>query len=221
MIVGEANSGKTSLARSLLAQPFARARAPTPCLNVVHARARSSSWKDTEGLREDYAIQAVVEEVNKATPTPEKVVEALARKRRSYSFEAAEVERILRTKHVDLGLKSNQKHNQKQKQKEVASLGLSIWDFGGLGAFQHLHTKLLSAEGVYVVVFNMANCLKKKKSTCANIAACVQEVVNRGAKSVLIVGTHMDRLERKQKSFKEIDAHLAKLLAPNASNVVR
>ena len=244
-IVGEANAGKTSLVRSLFAQPFIGKRAPTTCLTVSHASASSATepWTNHGSLRDDYTLTTVISEVNSATPKPADVVTALARKRRDYAVEAAEVERILRTKKLDLTIgldvdsrsklsdsesgkngrnrKKEQKKGQEKTGKKESSFGMSVWDFGGVEVFQHLHTRLLAGEGVYVVVFNMANYLKKKKSTTARIEACVMDIVNRGATWVAIVGTHLDLVERKQKATKEVDAQLAKVFAGSSVKILK
>jgi len=194
MIVGQAKAGKSSLVRSMLNERFDPVWNSTVGVSIVETETSITRevWKKSkkEDNASEFAARIMIEQTSQASVVQTKkpklrfnfpTFSRSGKPEKASKEQEMMHEQELETISLDQDILPNQ---SKQVRKEIIQrdfnesliteaafkkndLTLSLWDFGGQNVFYTMHHIFLSAQGVYVIAFDMKELAEETTSGAA------------------------------------------------------
>lgn len=228
-VVGESGCGKTSTVSTLLGEEFrASDDGSTLGLSLVEAKAElekpEEPWvRVSEEAKGKHVLKAAAKlMVEKDGELETKVRDLLFGFSGGQGTGAGGLEEGAVKPFQLRALSAYERQNSRalvnQAKEDAHMVTFGIWDYGGQQVFHPMHDMLLTESGVFLVVFSLSS-FKEQQATCEAYLRSWLNSIRLHAKlaSVILVGTHLDELERPEQELPEINAKLKDFLQQKSS----
>jgi len=234
MIIGQGRSGKTSLVRSLLGQPFVEdlQSTVTASLKQINTDVCGNGWDEADdsiAFTTDLAVRAGVKRYNKINNNPSvtSTQNTSSKKGSTLASSVSSLFDSFRKSKTTYTSQTPQKNHKKPAFDEMEAvrafnsnlflsmskssndatdaLSLTIWDYGGQTVFYTLHHLFLTKYGIYIMVFDMREAISNEGSCVDYLRFWLSSVkLHAPAAPVVAVGTFSAAIESDDE-LKEID----------------
>jgi len=228
MVIGQGRAGKTSTVRTLLGESFEYQKS-TKGINAVD-RLTTRKWKRMDrdfrqDLQEAGAKAVAKLQKERIQPrkrihscqhvelgTPSETRHSISRTIQSRSYPQSNNEEIVQPIRIDIDEEEVAKKFDSNlvlsKDGQTSSeVTFTIWDFGGQEIFYTLHHVFLTKYGVYLLVFNMNELLKKTDEGVRYLRFWLDSVkLHAPSAPIILIGTFLDVVngENKLEQVEEI-----------------
>ena len=200
MVVGQARVGKTATVRTLMGRDFVEDLDSTVGVKLSHAKTTKQglSWRQAEEeIKHGHAVTAAatlvsgrecVDEEAAGPPRRRSAFKEVVATSEDGSHALDEVDRVKILGSFDLEVFPEEVNDN--------SISFTVWDFSGQTVFYSLHQLFLTSYGVYLVVFNCLDFLEAPTKALEFVTSWLSSVrIHAAAAPVILVGTHIDRLD--------------------------